>query len=51
LIGERNREVLGFLEHDLGPEGRARSVVIAATSDRPALLRVRACFVALAVAE
>jgi FliI/YscN family ATPase len=51
LIGERNREVRAFLEHDLGPEGRARSVVVAATSDRPALLRVRACFVALAVAE
>ena len=51
LIGERNREVLAFLEHDLGPEGRKKSVVIAATSDQPAPLRVRACFVALAVAE
>jgi F0F1-type ATP synthase beta subunit len=51
LIGERNREVLAFLENDLGPEGRKKSVVIAATSDRPAPLRVRACFVALAVAE
>jgi FliI/YscN family ATPase len=51
LIGERNREVREFIEHDLGPEGMARSVVIAATSDRPAPLRVRACFVALAVAE
>jgi flagellar export protein FliJ len=51
LIGERNREVRAFLDHDLGEEGRARSVVVAATSDRPALLRVRACFVALAVAE
>ncbi|MFN7993853.1 MAG: FliI/YscN family ATPase [Bryobacteraceae bacterium] len=51
LIGERNREVRSFLEHDLGPEGRKRSVVIAATSDRPAPLRVRACFVALAIAE
>jgi flagellum-specific ATP synthase len=51
LIGERNREVLAFLEHELGPEGRKKSVVIAATSDRPAPLRVRACFVALAVAE
>ena len=51
MIGERNREVRGFLEHELGPEGRKRSVVIAATSERPAPLRVRACFVALAVAE
>ena len=51
LIGERNREVREFLEHDLGPEGMAHSVVIVATSDQPAPLRVRACFVALAVAE
>jgi flagellum-specific ATP synthase len=51
LIGERNREVRSFIEHDLGPEGMRRSVVIVATSDRPAPLRVRACFVALAIAE
>jgi flagellum-specific ATP synthase len=51
LIGERNREVRAFLEHELGPEGSKRSVVVCATSDRPAPLRVRACFVALAVAE
>lgn len=51
LIGERNREVRGFLEHELGPEGRKRSVVVCATSDRPAPLRVRACFVAIAIAE
>ena len=51
LIGERNREVRAFLDHDLGEAGRARSIVVAATSDRPALLRVRACFVALAIAE
>ena len=51
MIGERNREVRGFLENELGPEGRARSVVVCATSERPAPLRVRACFVALAVAE
>jgi FliI/YscN family ATPase len=51
LIGERNREVRAFLEHDLGPEGMRRSVVVVATSDRPAPLRVRACFVALAIAE
>ncbi len=51
LIGERNREVRSFIEHDLGPEGMRRSVVVVATSDRPAPLRVRACFVALAIAE
>jgi FliI/YscN family ATPase len=51
LIGERNREVRAFLEQELGPEGSSRSVVVCATSDRPAPLRVRACFVALAVAE
>jgi FliI/YscN family ATPase len=51
LTGERNREVREFLEHDLGPEGMARSVVVVATSDQPAPLRVRGCFVALAVAE
>ncbi len=51
LVGERNREVRAFLDHELGPEGLKRSVVVAATSDRPAPLRVRACFVALAAAE
>ena len=51
LIGERNREVRGFLEHELGPEGQKRSVVVCATSDRPAPLRIRACNVALATAE
>ncbi len=51
LIGERNREVRAFLENELGAEGRKRSVVVCATSERPAPLRVRACFVALAVAE
>ena len=51
LIGERNREVKAFLEHDLGPEGMKRSVVVVATSDRPAPLRIRAAFVALAAAE
>jgi len=51
LIGERNREVRSFIEHDLGPEGMRRSVVVVATSDRPAPLRVRACFVALGIAE
>ena len=51
LIGERNREVRAFLDHELGPEGKRRAVTVVATSDRPAPLRVRACFVALAVAE
>jgi FliI/YscN family ATPase len=51
LIGERNREVRDFLERELLPEGLKRSVVVVATSDRPAPLRVRACFVGLAVAE
>jgi flagellar biosynthesis/type III secretory pathway ATPase len=51
LIGERNREVRAFLEQDMGPEGSKRSIVVCATSDQPAPLRVRACFVALAVAE
>ena len=51
LIGERNREVRAFIENDLGRQGRERSVVVVATSDRPAALRIRACFVALAVAE
>ena len=51
LIGERNREVKAFLEQELGPEGMKRSVVVVATSDRPAPLRIRAAFVALAAAE
>jgi FliI/YscN family ATPase len=51
LVGERNREVRAFIDHDLGPEGMKRAVVVAATSDRPAPLRVRACFVALSIAE
>ena len=51
MVGERNREVRAFLEKELGPEGMRKSVVVVATSDRPAPLRVRACFVALAVAE
>ena len=51
LVGERGREVREFIERDLGPEGLKRSVVIVETSERPALLRVRAPFAATAVAE
>lgn len=51
LIGERGREVRDFLERDLGPEGLARSVVVASTSDEPPLVRVQAAAVATAVAE
>ena len=51
LIGERNREVRDFLENELSAEGLKRSVVIVATSDMSAPLRIRASFVALAVAE
>ena len=51
LVGERGREVLEFIERDLGPEGRARSVVVVATSDQPAPLRVRAALLATALAE
>jgi flagellum-specific ATP synthase len=51
LIGERGREVNDFLERDLGPTGRARSVVVVATSDQPALLRVQAAMTATTVAE
>jgi flagellum-specific ATP synthase len=51
LIGERNREVRAFIDDELRPDGLKKSVVIVSTSDRPATLRVRAPFVALAVAE
>jgi len=51
LIGERNREVRAFVEESLRPEGLAKSVVVAATSDRPAPVRVRASFLATAIAE
>jgi ATP synthase in type III secretion protein N len=51
LVGERGREVLEFIEDALGEEGMKRSVVICATSDQPSLVRLRAGYVATAIAE
>jgi flagellum-specific ATP synthase len=51
LVGERGREVREFIEHDLGPEGLARSVVVIATSDAAPLVRLRAGAVATRIAE
>ena len=51
LIGERGREVLEFIENDLGPEGMKRSVVVCATSDKPALIRIKGALTATAIAE
>ena len=51
LVGERGRELREFLENDLGPEGLARSVVVVATSDAPAVERLRSAFVATRIAE
>lgn len=51
LIGERGREVRDFIERDLGSEGLSRSVVIAATSDQPALIRIKGAMVATVIAE
>jgi flagellum-specific ATP synthase len=51
LVGERNREVRDFVKDTMGAEGMAKSVVIAATSDNPAMVRVKASFVATAIAE
>ncbi|VUD69237.1 putative ATP synthase YscN [Thalassocella blandensis] len=51
LIGERGREVREFIDHDLGQEGLARSVLVVSTSDRPAMERVKAALVATAIAE
>lgn len=51
LIGERGREVRDFIERDLGSEGLQRSVVVVATSDQPALLRIKGALTATAIAE
>jgi flagellar protein export ATPase FliI len=51
LVGERGREVRDFLEHDLGPEGLKRSVVICATSNEPSLVRLKAAYTGTAIAE
>lgn len=51
LIGERGREVREFIEKTLGPEGMKRSVVICATSEQPSLVKIKAGFVACAIAE
>jgi len=51
MVGERGREVSEFVDDALGPDGLARSVVVAATSDRPAMERLKAPFLATAIAE
>ena len=51
LIGERGREVREFIEHDLGPEGLKKSVLVVSTSDRSSMERLKAAYVATAIAE
>ncbi len=51
LVGERGKEVRDFIERDLGEEGLRRSVVIVSTSDQPALVRIKAAFAAMTIAE
>lgn len=51
LIGERGREVLDFMENNLGEEGLKKTIVVCATSDQPALIRLKGAFVATAIAE
>lgn len=51
LVGERGREVQSFIRHELGPEGMKRSVLVVATSDRPALTRRQAAWAATSIAE
>ena len=51
LIGERGREVREFIEKNMGPEGMKRTVVVAATSEQPDLVKIKAAFVATSIAE
>lgn len=51
LIGERGREVLEFIERDLGEEGMKKTVVVCATSDQPALVRIKSAYIATTIAE
>ncbi|MDR1519814.1 MAG: type III secretion system ATPase SctN [Planctomycetota bacterium] len=51
LIGERGREVREFIDHDLGPEGMAKAILVVSTSDRPSMERLKASYVATAIAE
>ena len=51
LVGERGREVREFIEKDLGPEGLKRSILVVATSDQPAMLRMKCPMVATTIAE
>lgn len=51
LIGERGREVLDFIERDLGEDGLKKSIIVCATSDKPALIRLKGAFTATAIAE
>ena len=51
LVGERGREVVEFINRDLGPEGKARSVLVVATSDQPAMQRSKCALTATAIAE
>ena len=51
LVGERGREVIDFIDRDLGEEGLKRSVIVAATSDQSSIARLRASYTATAIAE